>query len=110
MSAVLAQYLDSLGPAAPRRSDGAVAVESNDGFLAELQAAGLPWRVFALLAVHLSETLLLLGSWACVGLGALTGRLDAGWLAAWALALGSTVPLQAASTWLQGAVALGFGG
>jgi ATP-binding cassette, subfamily B, bacterial len=38
------------------------------------------------------------------------GRLDAGWLAAWALALGSTVPLHAASTWLQGALALGFGG
>jgi ATP-binding cassette, subfamily B, bacterial len=70
----------------------------------------LLWRAFTLLAVHLSETLLLLGSWACVGVGALAGRLDAGWLAAWALALGSTVPLHAASTWLQGAVALGFGG
>jgi len=111
MSAVLAPYLDRLGPAAPDRSDGAVVGESTyDGFLAELRAAGLPWRVFTLLAVHFSETLLLLGSWACVGLGALTGRLDAGWLAAWALALGSTVPLHAASTWLQGAVALGFEG
>jgi ATP-binding cassette subfamily B protein len=111
MSTVLAQYLDRLGPAAPDRSDGAVAGESTyAGFLAELGAAGLPWRVFTLLAVHLSETMLLIGSWACVGLGALTGRLDAGWLAAWALALGSTVPLHAASTWLQGTVALGFGG
>jgi ATP-binding cassette, subfamily B, bacterial len=111
MSGVLATYLDGLGPAAaPDRSDGAIAVESNEGFLAELRASGLLWRVFTLLAVHLSETLLLIGSWACVGLGALTGRLDAGWLAAWALALGSTVPLHAASTWLQGAVALGFGG
>jgi ATP-binding cassette subfamily B protein len=110
MSAVLAPYLDRLGPAGSDRCGGAVAGEPNDGFLAELRAAGLPWRAFTLLAVHLSETLLLLGSWACVGLGALTGRLDAGWLAAWALALGSTVPLQATSTWLQGVVALGFGG
>jgi ATP-binding cassette subfamily B protein len=111
MSAVLAQYLDGLEPAVRGRSDGAVDDKSTyDGFLAELRAAGLPWRLFALLAVHVSETLLLLGSWACVGLGALTGRLDAGWLAAWALALGSTVPLHAASTWLQGVVALGFGG
>jgi ATP-binding cassette subfamily B protein len=111
MSAALAPYLDRLKPAAPDRSDGVVAGESTlDGFLVDLRAAGLPWRVFTLLAVHLSETLLMLGSWACVGLGALTGRLDAGWLAAWALALGSTVPLRAASTWLQGGVALGFGG
>jgi ATP-binding cassette subfamily B protein len=111
MSATLAQLVDRLGSAVPVRSDGAVASESTpDGFRAELRMAGLPWRVSMLLLVHLSETLLLLGSWACVGLGALTGRLDPGWLAAWALALGSTVPLHAASTWLQGSVALGFGG
>jgi ATP-binding cassette subfamily B protein len=111
MSSVLTRYLDRLEPAAPDRSDGNVAAGSTyDGFLGELRAAGLLWRAFTLLAVHLSETLLLLGSWACVGVGALTGRLDAGWLAAWALALGSMVPLHAASNWLQGALALGFGG
>jgi ATP-binding cassette, subfamily B, bacterial len=111
VSGVLAQYLDRLEPASAGSDGGAVRDESAyDGFLSELRAAGLPWRVFALLAVHVLETVLLLGSWACVGMGALTGRFDAGWLAAWALALGSTVPLQAASTWLQGAVALGFGG
>jgi ATP-binding cassette, subfamily B, bacterial len=111
MSAVLAQYLDGLEPAARGRGDSTACGESTyDGFFSELRAAGLPWRVFALLAVHLSHTLLLIGSWACVGLGALSGRLDAAWLAAWALALGSTVPLQATSTWLQGVVALGFGG
>jgi ATP-binding cassette, subfamily B, bacterial len=111
MSAVLAPYLDALRPPLAGHRGGAVAAESTaDGFLAQLQAAGLPWRALLLLAVHVSETLLLLGSWACVGLGALTGRLDAGWLAAWTLALGSTVPLRAASTWLQGALALGFGG
>jgi len=111
MSAVLARYLDGLEPVVPDRSEDAVCGESTyHGFLHEVHAAGLPWRAFTLLAVHVSETLLFLGSWACVGLGALTGRFDAGWLAAWALALGSTVPLHAASTWLQGAVALGFAG
>jgi ATP-binding cassette subfamily B protein len=111
MSAALAPYLDRLVPAAPDLPDSTAAGEAAyESFVAELRAAGLPWRAFTLLALHLSETLLLIGSWACVGLAALTGRLDTGWLAAWALALGSTVPLHAASTWLQGAVALGLGG
>ena len=111
MSAVLAPYLDGLEPATTRGRKRFVYAESSyPSFLAELRAAGLPWRVATLLVVHLAATLLLLGSWACVGLGALTGRLDPGWLAAWAIALGSTVPLQAASTWLQGTLALGFGG
>ncbi|MGD0505858.1 MAG: ABC transporter ATP-binding protein [Steroidobacteraceae bacterium] len=111
MSAVLAPYLDQLEPdAGVRREEAAAGETPSPGFMGEVHAAGLPWRVFTLLAVHLLETLLLIGSWACVGLGALSGRLDAGWLAAWALALGSTVPLQAVSTWLQGVVALGFGG
>ena len=54
---------------------------------------------------------MLLASWACIGYGALSGRLDAGWLAAWALrrsALGAE--LRAVATWLQGVVAIGFGG
>ena len=111
MSAVLAPYLDGLEPDVRERRDEAADGEApNPDFLEQMHAAGLPWRVAALLAVHLLETLLLIGSWACVGLGALSGRLDAGWLAAWALALGSTVPLQAVSTWLQGVVALGFAG
>jgi ATP-binding cassette subfamily B protein len=110
VSAALAPYLDGLPAAPTRSSEPVVAGESGESFFAQLRAAGIPARMSALFTVHLAETLLLLGSWTCVGLGALTGRLDAGWLAAWALALGSTVPLQAASTWLQGTVALGIGG
>jgi ATP-binding cassette subfamily B protein len=111
MSAALAIYLDRLDPpledwsaAAPPRAD------SNVSFWAEMRAAGLPWRVAALIATHTLETLLLLASWACIGSGALSGRLDYGWLAAWALALGTIVPLHAASTWLQGIIAVGCGG
>jgi ATP-binding cassette subfamily B protein len=36
--------------------------------------------------------------------------LDYAWLTAWALCLASTVPLRAASRWLEGVVAVGFGG
>jgi len=110
MSAALAAYLDRLSTPARGSVPGKVA-DTGPGasFLGQLRAAGLLWRALLLPAVHLCETLLLLGSWACVGLGALSGRLDAGWLAAWALALGSTVPLRAASVGLQGTLALGFG-
>jgi ATP-binding cassette subfamily B protein len=110
MIAALAPYLDGLAAAPTPSKQPVVSGESGGSLLAQLRAAHIPARVSALIAVHLAETVLLLGSWTCVGLGALTGRLDAGWLAAWALALGSTVPLQAASTWLQGTAALGVGG
>ncbi|MGO9950124.1 MAG: ATP-binding cassette domain-containing protein [Steroidobacteraceae bacterium] len=112
MSAALAVYLDRLDPppledlsaAAPSRAD------LNVSFWAETRTAGLPWRVVALIATHTLETLLLLASWASIGSGALSGRLDYGWLAAWALALATTVPLHAASTWLQGVIAVGCAG
>src|SRR5271155_3536719 len=99
MSAALAVYLERLDPpleglsaAAPSRAD------SNVSFWTEARAAGLPWRVAALIATHTLETLFLLASWASIGSAALSGRLDYGWLAAWALALATTVPLHAAST------------
>src|SRR5882762_6025178 len=106
MSAALAVYLDRLAPsledlsaATPPRAGSTVS------FWSEMRAAGLPWRVAGLIVTHTLETLLLLASWACIGSGALSGRLDYGWMAAWALALGTTVPLHAASTWLQGVIA-----
>ncbi len=75
-----------------------------------LRDASVPASIAALITTHVLETGFLLGSWVCVGSGALSGRLDYGWLAAWALALLCTVPLHALSTWLQGVVAVGFGG
>jgi len=111
MSAALAPYLESLESPFHEPSGAVAADAATPGsFLDELRAAGLVWRAAMLLVAHLAETALLIGSWTCVGLGALSGRLDIGWLAAWALALGSTVPLRAASTWLQGTVAIGFEG
>jgi ATP-binding cassette, subfamily B, bacterial len=79
-------------------------------FRQQMRAAGLTWRLGALLATHALETILLLASWAFLGSGALSGRLDYGWLAAWTLCLASTVPLRATSRWLEGAVAIGCGG
>jgi ATP-binding cassette subfamily B protein len=111
MNATLAAYLDRLPPPAP--ADAAAWVGSGasaDPFLQQLRDIGLPWRCAALLGTHLLATGLLLASWACVGVGALSGRIDFGWLAAWALALASTVPLRVASRWLEGTIAVAFGG
>jgi len=111
MSTTLTAYLDRLGPASESARPATENLDDAPITLAsQLRASRLEWQAAALVAVHLLETLVMLASWACVGYGALSGRLDAGWLAAWALALGTSVPLRAAATWLQGVVAIGFGG
>lgn len=68
----------------------------------------LRWLV-SLAATHALQTALFLGSFACIGYGALSGRLDLGWLTAWALALASTIPVQAYATWLEGRLVTGVG-
>ena len=54
-----------------------------------------------LLALMLLQ-LLWVGAWWLLGRGALEGRLDTGWLAAWALMLASWIPLELAATWTSG--------
>ncbi|HEY6620567.1 MAG TPA: ATP-binding cassette domain-containing protein [Steroidobacteraceae bacterium] len=111
MSTMLAAFLDRLQPASEAAAGAAGVFDDTPITLtSQLRASRLHWQASALIAIHLLETLVLLASWACIGYGALSGRLDAGWLAAWALALGTSVPLRAAATWLQGVVAIGFGG
>jgi ATP-binding cassette subfamily B protein len=79
-------------------------------FWQQMRTAGLVSRLGALLGTHALEMALLFASWGFLGSGALSGRLDYAWLAAWALCLASTLPLRAASRWLEGVVAIGFGG
>jgi ATP-binding cassette, subfamily B, bacterial len=108
----LAAYIAALPPQPQQRP-----VHSPPGrlwpeatFWQQMRAAGLVSRLAALLGTHAFEIALLFASWAFLGSGALSGRLDYGWLSAWALCLASTVPLRAASRWLEGVVAVGFGG
>lgn len=75
-----------------------------------VRRANLPWRIAALTCSHAAEYLLWIGSWWLVGLGALQGRFDPGWLIAWALLLLTMVPLRAVTVWLQGVTALVGGG
>jgi ATP-binding cassette subfamily B protein len=59
-----------------------------------------------MLALYSSQYLLMGWAWRCAGSGALQGRIDPGWLAAWLLALASTVPLQTALSWLTARLTL----
>ncbi len=112
MDSRLAAYIAVLPP-----QPGQSAADSLDGkvwpegsFWQQMRTAGLVSRLGVLLGTHGLEIALVFASWAFLGSGALSGRLDYAWLTAWALCLASTVPLRAASRWLEGVVAVGFGG
>jgi ATP-binding cassette subfamily B protein len=79
-------------------------------FIVQLRAAGLIRRAGALLAAYVVETGVLIASWAFIGAGALNGRPDSGWGAAWALCLASLVPVRMTARWLEGVIAIGVGG
>ena len=64
----------------------------------------------ALIVTHLAQYLVWLASWAILGSLSLTGHLDRGWLAAWALLLATFIPFQVLTTRLQGSFAIGLGG
>jgi len=64
----------------------------------------------ALIVTHLAQYLVWLASWAILGSLSLTGHLDRGWLAAWALLLVTFIPFQILTTRLQGSFAIGLGG
>jgi ATP-binding cassette subfamily B protein len=78
-------------------------------FWRQVRLAGLPRQFAALASLHLAQYGLWVLAWWLVGLAALEGRLDHGWVAAWALLLISMVPLRAMGTWLQGRLAIGAG-
>jgi ATP-binding cassette subfamily B protein len=112
MDARLAAYIAAL-PAAPgyETANPLAGTASPDvPFWQQLRTTGLIWRFGVLVGTHMVETGLLLAGWAFVGYGALNGRLDSGWLAAWALCLTSTLPLRMVARWIEGVITVGFGG
>ena len=76
-------------------------------FSRQLQQAGLHLPLLALTFGHILQYLLWLASWWVIGRGALQGRLDPGWLAAWALLLLTLVPLTMLRDRSQGLFAIG---
>jgi ATP-binding cassette, subfamily B, bacterial len=77
---------------------------------AQVSHARLPRHFFGLIGVHAIQYFLVLLSWWMIGRGALQGRLDWGWLLAWALLLLTLVPFRLFATWSQGLLAIGAGG
>ncbi len=112
MDARLAAYIASLPPNGAQQHGFPLAgtAAPSGSFWQQVRAAGLVWRSGTLLGVHALETIFLFASWAAVGSGALSGRVDRGWLAAWALCLGTVVALRAAARSSEVALSIGFGG
>jgi ATP-binding cassette subfamily B protein len=107
----LAAYIDLLPRTEAQLAATAPMVSAGNGgsFRAQLREMSLGRRAVLFLGVYALGTAIMLASWACIGHGALSGRLDVGWLAAWALALLTSIPLRAWSQWIERVTALRFG-
>ena len=71
-------------------------------FWRQLEDQKVPRLAGTALATHLVQQLLLIGSWWMLGRGVLAGRVDPGWLLAWALLLISITPFRASELWSLG--------
>jgi ATP-binding cassette subfamily B protein len=75
----------------------------------QLRDARLDRLLLLLVGAYACHVGLLLMAWRVLGAGVLGGRLDRGWLAAWALLLLTAVPARLLATWAQGRFAIGAG-
>ena len=74
-----------------------------------LREDGARGLIARLLAAHAGQYLLWIGAWWMIGAGALSGRVDRGWLVGWTLALATAIPLRALAAWWQGRLGIGAG-
>jgi len=71
-------------------------------FGAALRHARLPGRAAILVGAHMVQHIALLVSWWVLGRGVLQGRIDAGWLIAWALLQFTVIPFRTLEIWSAG--------
>jgi ATP-binding cassette subfamily B protein len=88
------------------RAGWLIRIPQGASFRSQLAAAGARRLAWLLVAAHVAQYGIALGAWWLLGRAALQGHLDRGWLAAWALALATVVPLQVAALWIQGRLAI----
>jgi ATP-binding cassette subfamily B protein len=79
-------------------------------FWRQMREAGLPAKLLALGFSHAAAYAIWIAAWFTIGLGALQGRLDAGWLLAWSMLILTMIPAKLIGSWSQGLFAIGFGG
>jgi ATP-binding cassette subfamily B protein len=79
-------------------------------FWRQVGQARLPRHLLAFVGAHAVQYVLLPLSWWLVGRGALQGRLEQGWLVAWALILLTMIPVRLLRLWWQSLFAIGVGG
>ena len=78
-------------------------------FVAQLRQARWGRRLALLLASQAATNVLSIVAWALIGWGALDGRIDPGWLMAWALLLATQIPLRLLGTATAGRLAIDGG-
>ncbi len=106
LSALLAEQLGD------KRFEECWLLRPNPGgsLVRSLRKVGAVRHGVGLIAAHTAQYLLWLASWIILGRLSLQGRMDRGWLLAWALLLLTLVPFRVLTTWKQGLVAIGVGG
>jgi ATP-binding cassette, subfamily B, bacterial len=77
--------------------------------LRALRTVGAVRNACGLFAAHTAQYLLWIASWIILGRLSLAGRMDRGWLLAWAMLLITLVPFRLLTTWKQGLLAIGAG-
>jgi ATP-binding cassette, subfamily B, bacterial len=78
-------------------------------FFAQMRSLGLIPRFISFLALHSLQYAIFIASWAVLGFGVLHGRIEPGWLLAWALLLITVIPLRMLEAWWQGLLAIDIG-
>jgi ATP-binding cassette subfamily B protein len=78
-------------------------------FAAQMRGLGLIPRFSAFLALHSVQYAVYILSWAVLGYGVLRGRIEPGWLLAWALLLITLIPLRMLESWWQGLLSIDLG-
>jgi ATP-binding cassette subfamily B protein len=76
------------------------------GLSPQIRAASLPAWLGVLLGAHLGASTLWLTSWWLLGWMSLQGRLEPGWLLAWAMLLLTQLPLRLFSTYAGGVLSI----
>ncbi len=83
---------------------------SGTSFWRQARQARLLHYLFTFSSAHALDYMIWIFAWYLIGRGALDGRLDWGWLVAWALVLFTGIPFRMFASWYEGLFVIGVGG